>query len=301
MLKTKIMGEGEQLEKNMKVLNRRIGWGPQGNSYEADTKHIPAMLKALNMEHCKSLNTPGAKKDEIKSNMQNEIEMENWAATKFRAVVATCNYLSADRPDIQFATKECSKRLAKPVQADWDMLKHLLRYLAGKARAVQWFWWRPCWSGLLRGYSDSDWVGCRVTRKSTTGGCVSAINGHLLKSWSKNQSVVATSSGEAELYAATKCGAELLGIRSIGEDLGFKMDIELKFDANATIGMLHRTDLGKMRHVDVSELWLQSVVKNKKILLKKVLGTRNPADMMTKYLGVQESGGYMSELGFEFI
>ena len=139
-----------------------------------------------------------------------------------------------------------------------------------------------------------------MTRKSTTGGCVS-INGHLLKSWSKNQSVAATSSGEAELYAATKCGAELLGIRSIGEDLGIKIDIELKVDANATIGMLHRTGLGKMRHVDVSELWLQSVVKNKKILLKKVLGTRNPADMMTKYLGVQESGGYMSELGFKFI
>ena len=115
----------------MKVLNRRIGWGPRGISYEADTKHIPAMLKAHNMEHCKSLNTPGAKKDEIKSNMQNEIEMENWAATKFRAGVATCNYLSADRPDIQFATKECSKRMAKLVQADWDMFKHLLRYLAG--------------------------------------------------------------------------------------------------------------------------------------------------------------------------
>ena len=63
-----------------------------------------------------------------------------------------------------------------------------------------------------------------------------------------------TSSGEAELYAAVKAVAELLGIQSLAEDFGQKMSAELLVDAKATIGMVSRSGLGKLRHVEVGHL-----------------------------------------------
>ena len=191
--------------------------------------------------------------------------------------------------------------MARPKADDWTHIKHLMRYLKGKRRAVQWFAWDDRGrSATLEGYSDSDWAGCQRTRKSTTGGCI-RWNGHLLKSWSKTQSVVATSSGEAELYAATRCGGELLGLQSIARDLGVHVNIELRVDANATIGTLHRRGIGRLRHVEVADLWMQDVVKNKRIILKKVLGKDNPADLMTKYLAEHEILKHMTFLNFEFV
>ena len=299
ILKSWIMGEGEHFAKQLKFLNRRIGWHAKGISYEADTKHVANMLKSLNLEHVSPLGAPGAKIEKKGSDMENEVEMMGGAATHYRANVATSNYLAIDRPDIQYSTKECSRRMARPVESDWVALKHQLRYLKGNPRAVQWFRWKRTKSPTLKGYSDSDRAGCRRTRKSTSEGCI-LFNGRLLKSWSKNQNVIATSSGEAELYAAVKCAAELLGLKSIAKDLGIETDVELSVDANATIGMLCRSGLGKLRHIEVSELWLQEAVKLKRVLLKKVPGTDNPADLMTKNLGQQDIKHHMCSLGIEF-
>ena len=276
------------------MLNRVIKWHKDGITYEADKKHVPEMLKAMNLEHAKSLSNPGIKQDD---SLEGEVDLEGDAATKYRAVVAKCNYLAADRPDVQYPTKECCRRMASPRVSDWDLIKHLLRYLIGRRRAVQWFRWQPRGrSKNLIGYSDSDWAGCRESRKSTSGGCIMWI-----KSWSKTQPIVATSSGEAELYAASKCGSELIGIRSIAKDLGMEFNISMSDDANSTLGMLHRRGLGKLRHVDVTKLWLQDVVKQKGLEVKKIPGSENPADMMTKYLPNQTISSYMDFLAFEFV
>ena len=63
-------------------------------------------------------------------------------------------------------------------------------------------------------YVDSDWAGCKSTRKSTSGGAVT-WGGGLLKSWSRSQGPVAISSGEAEFYAAIKGACEGIGIKSL--------------------------------------------------------------------------------------
>ena len=56
----------------------------------------------------------------------------------------------------------------------------------------------------------------------------------------------------------------------------------LQVDANATIGMLHRQGLGKVRHISTQELWLQQAVKQGKVAVEKVEGTENTADLGTK-------------------
>ena len=73
-----------------------------------------------------------------------------------------------------------------------------------------------------------------------------------MKSWSKDQGCVATSSGEAELYAATKAASESLGLKSALEDMGINMKIEIEIDAKATVGIVSRQGLGRLKHVEVT-------------------------------------------------
>ena len=111
-------------------------------------------------------------------------------------------------------------------------------------------------------FTDSDWAGDRITRKSTTGGAM-MIGSHSIKTWSKDQSVVALSSGEAELYAANSGAAQALGMKSFAADIGVKLEIDLLIDAKAAMGIINRQGLGKVRHIEVQDLWIQGTVKNK--------------------------------------
>ena len=79
---------------------------------------------------------------------------------------------------------------------------------------------------VLDVYSDSDWAGCKATRKSTSGGML-VVDGCCLRSWSSSLATVATSSGEAELYALVKAAAEGLGFQAVACDLGVELRVEL--------------------------------------------------------------------------
>ena len=104
------------------------------------------------------------------------------------------NYLVSDRADIQFATKELARSMAKPTRGDVLKAKRIARYLRGRPRLVINFdWCEPC--SELTGYSDSDWAGCAASRKSTSGG-VLMIGGHLIKTYSRQQRTIALSSAE---------------------------------------------------------------------------------------------------------
>ena len=126
-------------------------------------------------------------------------ELVGSEATRFRAVAAGANYLSADRPDIQYSVKEVCRRMAKPVEGDWQKLTRLGRYLKGAPRCVLEYRWQVA-NGPSVGYTDSDWAGDRKTGKSTSGGII-MLGSHLIKSWSRTQDAVTLSSAEAELVA----------------------------------------------------------------------------------------------------
>ena len=76
---------------------------------------------------------------------------------------------------------------------------------------------------------------------------------HCLKSWSSTQSIIAGSTGEAD-YGLVKGGSNSLGMRALMEDLGVGVKLRLKSDASAAIGIASRRGLGKIRHLEVSQL-----------------------------------------------
>ncbi len=108
--------------------------------------------------------------------------------------------------------------------------------------------------------------------------------GHLLKHWSSTQQTIALSSGEAELKGIVKGAAEGIGMKNIAKDLSIYYDIHLYTDSSAAMGMVARKGMGKVRHVEVSELWIQDAVRNNVLTVNKVKGEDNPADILTKYI-----------------
>ena len=81
-----------------------------------------------------------------------------------------------------------------------------------------------------------------------------------------------------------KGATEGLGLRSLARDLGFEFGIELLADSAAAIGICRRTGIGRVRHLAVGQLWIQERLRSGAFRLFKVQGTKNPADLLTKFL-----------------
>ena len=123
------------------------------------------------------------------------------------------------------------------------------------------------------------------------------IGGHFLKGWSRTQNHVALRSAEAELIALVKCSAELLGIRSAMRDLGADSSGVVYADSSAALAIANRKGAGKLRHINISTLWIQEKQDLHQLEMRKVLGTDNPADLMTKYLTRQVIDTHLQFMG----
>ena len=84
---------------------------------------------------------------------------------------------------------------------------------------------------------------------------------HTIKTWSTTQAVIALSSGEAEYYGIVKGASAGLGVRSIMGDLGTDIESHTKLiihtDSSAAKGISSRRGLGKVRHIEVNQFWIQ--------------------------------------------
>ena len=174
-------------------------------------------------------------------------------------------------------------------------LKRLGRYLADKRRYRILYEYQEDPRRIVV-WTDSDFAGCARTRKSTSGGVI-MHGSHLVKSWSITQAVIALSSGEAVYYAMVKGGCVGIGMQSIMSDLEVKAAIEISTDASAAKGIASRTGLGKVRHIEVSQLWLQYHVSTGKIKVNKVDGGDNLADTLTKHVSKEILKKHVSNVG----
>ena len=82
-------------------------------------------------------------------------------------------------------------------------------------------------------------------------------------------------------------------------DLGHKLELEILTDASAAKGIASRRGLGKTRHVAVHFLWVQERVRNGDLVVSKVWGGDNPADLLTKYLTRDKMDRCMLTFGLE--
>ena len=107
------------------------------------------------------------------------------------------------------------------------------------------------------------------------------FGGHLVGHWSKLQNSPAPSSGEAELNAASKGLSEVLSIRHLLEQMNRRVEILHYLDASAAKGTLLRKGAGKIKHLEVRQLWCQHVVEKFDIKVVKIPRRVNLADNLT--------------------
>ena len=282
-----ILGPEPGDDKEVRILNRKLTWGGTGLTYEGDARHAKTVIEGMGLEvGSKGLRQPIYKED---GGEDESAELGTWEAKRYRSLAAVVNYMSIDRPDLQFAASVLGRSMSKPTETAQVRLKKVARYLLLHP-AVEYRY--PCGSineaEKLIAWSDSDWAGDRTSRRSTTGGLITLAGG-IVKSWSNKQGSIALSSGEAEFYAAGKAAVEAIGGRSLLADLGWDVDLEVRLDASAAQAIASRQGLGKVRHVEVRYLWLQEIVRSGLVKLVKIKGSVNPADALTKAMAADET------------
>ena len=281
-IKTQKISEAKGANREGKVLNRILRCDEEGWQIEADPRHAELIVEQLGLQNDKGIGTPGPTNSAEEDDLEDDVPLTGADITSYRAVIARCNYMGADRPDCLFAIKEGCREMSAPTTGSLRRLRRIGRYLKSHPRLV----WNYKMQGLQSGIvvrTDADWAGCRRSRKSTSGGTIS-IGEHCIKAWSKTQAVIAKSSAESELYGVVRGACEALGVKTLCKDLGTEVDVSLELDATAAKGILDRQGISKVRHIDVNSLWLQQQCAKKIVPLVKIPGEDNSADLMTKHL-----------------
>ena len=130
------------------------------------------------------------------------------------------------------------------------------------------------------------------------------LGGHCIKTWAASQGAYALSSAEAELYGMIEGVTRAKGLIRLAGELGFgelENVVRLGTDSSAAKSFVSRRGLGRMRHLDMRDLWLQKEVGEGKVVVQKVLGTENPAELMTKVLGLKEIGERIEGMGMRVV
>ncbi|GJV44020.1 putative ribonuclease H-like domain-containing protein [Tanacetum coccineum] len=158
-------------------------------------KYVAEILKKFDLVHVKAAITPM----ETKLPLTKDEEAFDVDVHLYRSMIGSLMYLTASRPDIMYAVCVCSRFQVTPKTSHLNAVKRIFKCLKGKPNLGLWY---PRESPLdLAAFSDSDYGGSNLDRKSTTGGC--QFLGQRLISWQcKKQTIVATSTTEAEYVAA---------------------------------------------------------------------------------------------------
>ncbi|KAI3815599.1 hypothetical protein L1987_15273 [Smallanthus sonchifolius] len=196
-------------------------------------------------------------------------------------MIGSLMYLIALRPDIMFAVCICSRFQAKPKESHLIAVKRIFRYLKGKQRLGLWY---PHGSNFdFNAYTDSDFGGCCLDRKSTTGGC--QFLGNRLVSWQcKKQTTVTISTCEAEYIAVASCCSQILWIQQQLRDYGLNFTGTPMFiDNNATMSITNNpVKHSKTKHIEIRYHFIRDCAEKRLIELVKVHTEDNFADLFTK-------------------
>ncbi|KAD5802460.1 hypothetical protein E3N88_13820 [Mikania micrantha] len=178
-------------------------------------KYTKDLLKKFDLQNCKPCSNPMSSTTQLDADLKGKSVDE----TLYRCMIGSLMYLTASRPDIMFATCVCARFQAAPKESHLIAVKRIFRYLQGTQSLG--IWYSTGHSCKLVAFSDSDYAGCKLTRKSTSGGC--QFLGNCLVSWqSKKQTSVATSTAEAEYIAAASCTSQILWLQTQLLDYGIK-------------------------------------------------------------------------------
>jgi hypothetical protein len=257
-------------------------------------KYTKDILKKFKMDDSKPLSTPMSTTTVLDADEDGEpVDQE------YRSMIGSLLYLTATRPDIQFSVCLCAHFQASPRTSHRQAVKRIFRYLRYTHELG--LWYSAASSLSLLGFSDVDFAGCRVNRKSTSGTC--QFLGSSLVAWSsRKQSSVAQSTTKAEYVAAASCCSQLLWITYTLSDFGEECSyVPLMCDSTSAISVAKNLVLhSRTKHIEVRYHFLRDNVEKGNIDLIQVPTEKQLADILTKPLDQATFARLRGELGVVF-
>ncbi|GJY49915.1 putative ribonuclease H-like domain-containing protein [Tanacetum coccineum] len=212
-------------------------------------KYVAEILRKFNFVSVKTASTPiETQKPLVKDEEASDVDVH-----LYRSMIGSLMYLTASRPDIMFAVCACSRVSLFDLEA----------------------------------YSDSNYAGANLDRKSTTKGC--QFLGKRLIYWQcKKQTIVATSTTEAEYVAAASCCGQVLWIQNQMLDYGFNfMNTKIYIDNESTICIVKNPVYhSKTKHIAIRHHFIRDAYEKKLIQVLKIHTDDNVADLLTKAFDV---------------
>ncbi|GKC29354.1 hypothetical protein Tco_1036648, partial [Tanacetum coccineum] len=244
-------------------------------------KYVADILKKFDFSSVKTASTP----IETNKALLKDEEAEDVDVHLYRSMIGSLMYLTASRPDIMFAVCACARFQVTPKVSHLHVVKRIFRYLKGQPKLGLWY---PRDSPFdLEAFSDSDYAGASLDRKSTTGGC--QFLGKRLISWQcKKQTIVANSTTEAEYVAAANCCRQVLWIQNQMLDYGFNfMNTKIYIDNESTICIVKNLVFhSKTKQIEIRHHFIRDSYEKRLIQVIKIHTDHNVADLLTKAFDV---------------
>ncbi|GJS13034.1 hypothetical protein Tco_0407506 [Tanacetum coccineum] len=184
----------------------------------------------------------------------------------YRSMIGSLMYLTASRPDIMFAVCAYARFQDSPFD--------------------------------LEAYTDSDYAGASLDRKSTTGGC-QFLRSRLISWQCKKQTVVANSTTEAEYVAASNCYGQVLWIQNQLLDYGYNfMNTKIFIDNESTICIVKNLVFhSKTKHIEIRHHFIRDSYEKRLIQVIKIHTDHNVADLLTKAFDVSRFQYLIASIG----
>ncbi|RVW82645.1 Retrovirus-related Pol polyprotein from transposon RE1 [Vitis vinifera] len=241
-------------------------------------KYILDLLTKVGLLDCKPTETPIIPNHKL-GEYPNQVPTDKG---RYQRLVGKLIYLSHTRPDIAYAVSVVSQFMHCPSENHMSAVMQILRYL--KSSPGKGLRFSKNDHLRVEGYTDADWAGNIMDRKSTSG-YFTFVGGNLVTWRSKKQKVVALSSAEAEFRGMAKGLCELLWLRRLLTEIGFAPDSEMKLfcDNKAAIDISHNPiQHDRTKHVEVDRHFIKQNLDAKIIQFPFVKSEDQLADILTK-------------------
>ena len=311
-------------------LKRKFTGTGEGILVSQSGKHIQKLVELVGVQRAAGKQTPCPLNP---NDVKDETPLDEARHAIYRTAVGVLLYLGQDRPECLYAIKVLSGKCTCPTEHEWSLLRHLVKFL--KAHPDQGILLTPCTPGrtvqqrclgldakskpkdclfgsghLIEAISDASWAGER-DRKSISAMCI-YVNGNLVHACNRRQKCITLSSCEAELHGSLAAVQEGIFLKRVIEHLcGEPVQLVHRVDSSSCRAVIGREGLTRMRHIDISYLWIQERCRSGEFSTSAVSTKFCPPDLLTKsmnqqrmrmlsfMLGIVRDGEYVGKAEFE--
>jgi hypothetical protein len=228
-------------------------------------KYTKDLMKKFNMAELKPMSTPMSSATSLGPDEDGEVVDQR----EYKSMIGSLLYLIATWPDIQFTVGLCTCFQASPHSLHRMTVQWIFRYL--KHTLEFGIWYSASSSLNLVGFSDADFAGCGIDRKSTFGTCHFLVSSLIYwSSW--KQSSVAQSTTEVEYVATASCCLHILWIVHTMRDFGVRLErVLLMCDNTSAISVAKNLVFHKkMRHVERRHHFLRDHIEKGDIEMRYI-------------------------------